>query len=174
MLPVIILDLDKTGIEFISPAASQIVMEDKWRKQGWIKGKSAFLFADYNGSGCADFPEESELKTKDEPIIAGLVRNDINKDRRLDAQDPFYQQLYLWQDKNEDGLCTPTEVRSLTSYGISLEFDFTLNVTTVNDNKTVWEFSYSVTQPDQYGNMQLSKGHKAINAVLVDKFIPNW
>ena len=173
MLPVIILDLDRTGIEFISPSASQIVLEQRKQKREWIKGKSAFLFADYDGSGCADFPLESVLKTKDEPIIAGLIRNDENKDRRIDAQDSFYQQLYLWQDKNEDGVCTQAEVRSLASYGISLEFDFTLNVTTINENKTVWEFSYSITQPDQYGNMQFSKGLKAINAVLVDKFVPN-
>lgn len=169
MIPVIILDLDHAGIEFISPAASNIQLSAQKLKLGWIKGKSAFLFADYDGSGCADWPLETSLKAVEEPTVNALVRHDLNKDRRIDEQDDFYQQLYLWQDKNEDGVCALPEVKTLVSYGISLELDFTQNITTINDNKTVWEFSYNIKQPDQNGNATLSKGHLAINALLVEK-----
>lgn len=174
MIPVIILDLDRSGIEFISPVESSVQLQEQKIKRGWIRGKSAFLFADYNGSGCADIPLETSLKTGEEPTVNGLIRQDLNKDQRIDEQDDFYAQLYLWQDKNEDGICVPTEVRTLASYGISLELNFKQAVSTVNDNKIVWQFSYNIRTPDESGNAKLSKDHVAIDALLVERKLSEY
>ncbi len=59
------------------------------------------------------------LAVFDEPSAGG------NGDGRIDAKDPVYGRLRLWQDKNHDGVSQPAELISLPQAGIeALSLDY--------------------------------------------------
>jgi hypothetical protein len=54
-----------------------------------------------------------------------LGKYDLNRDRKIDRQDPVFYQLRLWADLNGDGLSQPDELDGLTAHQIvSIDLDY--------------------------------------------------
>ncbi|UUZ65413.1 hypothetical protein LP417_13305 [Polaromonas sp. P1-6] len=76
------------------------------KKTGWIGAQDGFLMLDHNFNQSAD--NAKELLSN--PLIADagkglrvLAAYDANGDGKIDASDPVYHQLKVWQDLNQDG-----------------------------------------------------------------------
>ncbi|MGH6640326.1 MAG: hypothetical protein ACREBY_17220, partial [Polaromonas sp.] len=76
------------------------------KKTGWIGAGDGFLVLDHNFNQSAD--NAKELLSN--PLIADAAKGlrvlaayDANGDGRIDAGDPVYHQLKVWQDLNQDG-----------------------------------------------------------------------
>ncbi len=107
---------------------------------GWIAAEDGFLVLDRNFNGSVD--NASELLSN--PLVADAAKGlrslaafDANADGRIDASDPVYAQLQVWQDLNQDGNNTHSlqlwpdtelaqdesngvrELRSLSDWGIT-------------------------------------------------------
>ncbi len=112
------------------------------RPQGARTG--AFLTLDRNGNGVVD--SGLELFGNQHGAANGFVelaRYDANRDHRVDAQDPVFARLRLWQDLNGDGVSSPGELKSLAQDGVlSISLDY-LNSTNV----------------DPFGNGLFQQGH---------------
>lgn len=88
----------------------------------------AWLVLDRNGNGSVD--DGAELFgnfTPQPPMVAGgkrgngfaaLAELDTTWDGRVDARDPAFDQLRLWQDRNHDGVSQKAELSRLTAHGI--------------------------------------------------------
>ncbi len=81
------------------------------KETGWIGAGDAFLVLDHDFNQSADSAKE----LLSNPLIADagkglrvLAAYDANGDGRIDASDPVYQQLKVWQDLNQDGNNTHT------------------------------------------------------------------
>ncbi len=88
--------------------------------QGWL------LAHDIRGDG--KITDESQLfgeNTMSSNGFAALALHDQNGDGRIDEQDPIYENLLLWNDRNGDSVSQKRELRSLAEAGvvsISLEY----------------------------------------------------
>jgi len=61
---------------------------------------------------------------------------DSNGDGVLDAYDALFEQVRIWQDKNQDGISQAEELKSLTEWGINaIHLDSTTANTTDNGNR---------------------------------------
>jgi hypothetical protein len=57
-----------------------------------------------------------------------LAALDKNSDGKVDAKDPVYKKLVVWQDSNGDGVSQKSELRALNKVGIkSLGLGVTIN-----------------------------------------------
>lgn len=170
MFPVIILDIEQTGIEFIHPQHSEIrtVVEGKPANLSWVKSNSAFLTIPMNGSPCA---------MNDEEIFFGKVDGsgtnthtlkifDVNKDGRIDANDDFYQHLYLWFDKDQDGICSLGETYPLSHYGITMYLNFKDVLKFHNETLISYEFTFDINYYDKQGKHIKIEGLKVVEALL--------
>ncbi|WP_237060305.1 hypothetical protein [Microbulbifer sediminum] len=125
----LLIDLGGDGIELSEKGVgvsfditgTGIPVEIQWVKQG---GNEAFLFRDLNGNELADSGKEffgdstplydgsgnkalngfHALGQFDSPILGGDDNGVINN------ADIVWEELYLWLDKNADGISTPDEV----------------------------------------------------------------
>jgi len=123
------LDLDGDGIETVS-ANSGITFDfngDGLKTgTGWLSGDDGFLVLDRNGNGAID--NGSELFGVDTVKSDGTLAKDgfdalrdldSNGDGVFDAYDLLFEQMRVWQDKNQDGISQADELKSLTELGIS-------------------------------------------------------
>ena len=76
------------------------------KRTGWIGAEDGFLVLDHNFNASADNAKE----LLGNPLIADpgkglriLAAYDANGDGRIDALDPVYANLKVWQDLNQDG-----------------------------------------------------------------------
>lgn len=100
------------------------------RQVGFIQKDDAFLYLDRNGNGIVD--NGLELFGDQEGDASGfakLARYDANGDGKIDAQDPVYVHLRLWQDRNGDGIHQAEESLTLAEAGITALY---LDYETVN------------------------------------------
>lgn len=104
--------------------------EGRRRQVAWIAAGAdiAFLAMDRNGNGVID--NGSELFGDSTPLASGhyaengfavLVEFDANHDGIVDASDPVWPSLLLWNDRNHDGLSTPDELRPAANAVAALE-----------------------------------------------------
>ncbi|MBF0118879.1 MAG: hypothetical protein HQK79_08580 [Desulfobacterales bacterium] len=130
----IVIDLDGDGIETISSNNSKAYFDldgDKFQeKVEWVSKDDGLLVVDRNGNGKID--DISELFGDDE-FVDGFeklrafynnyhygVSEGFNV---IDEWDSNFDELKIWQDKNEDGITDEGELRSLKEAGInSIEF----------------------------------------------------
>ncbi|WP_157369135.1 calcium-binding protein [Algicola sagamiensis] len=91
----------------------------------WLKKNEGLIALDRNQNGAIDNGEElfsnetrlaNQLKAPDG--LAALRDLDKNQDGLLDSEDPDFDRLRIWQDKNHNGRNDPKEVFTLTSLGI--------------------------------------------------------
>jgi len=139
------IDLDRSG-QISTLTNAQTAVSFDWdglgyqKQTGWIARNDGFLVLDRNFNQSAD--NATELLSN--PLVAdpakglrSLAAFDANADGKIDASDPVYAQLKVWQDFNQDGNNTQRlqfgpyteiaqdesggikELRSLADWGIS-------------------------------------------------------
>ena len=129
-IPPIVIDLDGNGIDFLklddSNALFDVDNDGIKDNVSWPSKGNAVLFADWNGSGIVDKRTEFMFSLFSIKKIAsdleGLKMFDYEDDGDIDSSDKVYEKLYLWNDVNEDGICTTDEVKSLQDLNLTLYF----------------------------------------------------
>lgn len=126
--PIIVLDMDNLGLEFMSAFESEIKVlhNAKLHRVGWVKSKSPVLIAPLDGRRCVMHEDDIFFGAyQSEPTnITALKAFDVNGDGVINAQDASYDRLYLWLDRNRDGICSPEETTPISSLGMTIKLDF--------------------------------------------------
>lgn len=125
----ILLDLNGDGYQ-MTDSANGVIFDlrniHKPMRVGWTAAKSddAWLVLDWNNNGLIDggremFGNESlQAVTPHANGFPALAVFDENGDGSIDARDPVYDRLRLWQDTNHDGVSQPEELLTLESRGV--------------------------------------------------------
>lgn len=97
------------------------------QKEGWISPDDGVLVRDLNQNGLID--NGSELFGNQTVLYDGrkakngfeaLADLDSNQDGVFDYYDPAYQEILIWQDKNQNGSSEYDELFTLEEIGIDL------------------------------------------------------
>lgn len=134
----IVLDLDQNGsLDLVDvwndkeAVRFDLMADGKKLRTGWVKPTDGFLALDLNGNGMIDNGMElfGEYTKGAATVKAGtksfdngyqaLAQYDANKDGKIDAKDPMFAKLVVWQDKNLDGVTQKGELKSLADTGIA-------------------------------------------------------
>ncbi|MCU7846813.1 MAG: carboxypeptidase regulatory-like domain-containing protein [Candidatus Thiodiazotropha sp. (ex Lucinoma kastoroae)] len=104
---------------------------------GWLSGDDAFIVNDANGNGIID--DRSEMFGGDNTGdgFRKLAEYDSNGDGVVDTSDAAFDQLQVWQDRNENGLTDEGELGSLADAGIAsldVRFETRVEGDETNDN----------------------------------------
>jgi len=124
----IILDLDGDGIETVALASAtwfDHAGDGFAERTGWVGRDDALLVQDLDGNGRIEsgrelFGSETLLAhgAKAAHGFAALAELDANGDRRIDASDPAFARLRVWQDADGNGHSDAGELRSLDQVGV--------------------------------------------------------
>lgn len=122
----VMLDLNGDGMQTVAKAQSGVafdVDDSGFLKQtDWINAQDAFLVLDRNVNGSTDASREL-FSNGDVGLnrrgVAGLAWTDSNYDGRIDALDPVFSQLELWQDGDGNGAADAGERVRLAQAGIT-------------------------------------------------------
>ena len=122
----VVLDLNGTGIQTVSAAQSGVAFNvdgsGYLENTGWIGNNDAFLTLDQNYNGAVDSGAEMFSNAAvglDRRGLAGLAWVDANNDGVINASDPVFNQLKIWQDKNGNGVVDAGEMTTLAQNGIT-------------------------------------------------------
>ena len=122
------LDLDNDGIETMS--VNEGILFDHENKQvregtGWISEDDGLLVRDLDNSNTIDSGRElfgdNTIKSDGTKAVDGfdaLSDLDSTADGVFDSQDQAFDEVQVWQDKNQDGISQANELKSLTEAGI--------------------------------------------------------
>jgi hypothetical protein len=93
---------------------------------GWVAPSMGFLALDLNRDGVinsgAELFGEGTRKADGSTFSNGyvaLAAHDTNADGVVDAKDPVFKRLVVWQDLNTDGQSSKDELRPLGAHGIT-------------------------------------------------------
>jgi|GEM_PF-1017012 len=118
-------------------------------RTAWVSPEDGFLVLDRNGDGKIN--DGRELFGDQTVLISGktasngfeaLAELDVNKDGRIDFNDPAYAQLKVWQDEDGDGISSVNELHALSE----------LEIAAINLNST------PTIHTDPSGNTQIRSG----------------
>nr|AAX77765.1 unknown protein [synthetic construct] len=133
------LDLDGDGIETVSADGSVLFdsnADGVKRGTGWVGADDGLLVRDIDGSGTIDNGQElfGDATVKSDGTVAtdgfdALSDLDSNNDGVFDANDTAFEEVKVWQDKDQDGVTDDGELTSLADAGID---NIDLNAKTVN------------------------------------------
>ncbi|MCU7813685.1 MAG: carboxypeptidase regulatory-like domain-containing protein [Candidatus Thiodiazotropha sp. (ex Rostrolucina anterorostrata)] len=120
---------------------------------GWLSGDDAFIVNDANGNGIVDNRSEMFGGDNTGDGFRKLAEYDSNGDGVIDTSDAAFDQLQVWQDRNENGLTDVGELGSLADAGLSsLDVRFETRVegeeTTDNGNRLLDWSSAEMTEGD--------------------------
>ena len=134
----IVLDLNGDGIRTLPESETQRVYFDLnnngfAERTGWVSPEDGFLALDLNQNGTIDNGAElfgnHTLLTNGTSAANGfeaLKQYDADGNGIIDANDPVYSSLRIWQDKNSNGSTDEGELRTLDQAGIaSIALDYT-------------------------------------------------
>ena len=172
----LILDLDGDGIETVgSRKLSGTVFDhdgDGIRTAtGWVKADDGLLVVDRNGDGIINdgtelFGDSTLLAdgTKAKDGYAALREFDSNGDGRVDAQDEHFNQLRVWRDLNQDGICQTNELFTLEQVGVkALNLDNkNTNTNLGNGNTLAQSGSYETTDGRTHAMGDVNFEHKPV------------
>lgn len=131
LFPVVI-DLDGDGVELLSVAHSDLVLDaggGDFRHSGWVGADDGLLAFDANGNGEVDGYAEfglTNFSAGAESDLDALSAFDTNGDGVFDAQDEQFSSFLVWRDANGDGVCQAGEALDLAALGIT-SIDLGLN-----------------------------------------------
>ncbi|RMG28337.1 MAG: hypothetical protein D6721_08615, partial [Gammaproteobacteria bacterium] len=124
------IDLDRDGIETVGTDGYSTVLFDhdgdgRRSGTGWVARDDGLLVLDRNGNGRIDSGAElfgiDTVKSNGQRATDGFdaLRDlDANHDGVLDARDPRFAEVRIWQDRDQDGVTDPGELSTLTERGI--------------------------------------------------------
>ncbi|WP_234363362.1 hypothetical protein, partial [Francisella tularensis] len=114
------LDLDGDGIETVGADGSVLFdsnADGVKRGTGWVGADDGLLVRDIDGSGTIDNGQElfGDATVKSDGSIAtdgfdALSDLDSNNDGVFDANDAAFEDVKVWQDKNQDGISQADEL----------------------------------------------------------------
>ena len=156
----IILDLDEDGVEIITtPNIAYDVDEDGYLEQTtWAAPDDGFLVIDReadgsrgDGDGVIDQTKEifiSEIAgDKNYTDLQALAQYDLrsswggNNDGKITSADDVWQNLHVWQDKNQDGNVDSNELKTLAQWDITqinLSYDDGSSFNDTKDDITIF------------------------------------
>ncbi|MDD5673613.1 MAG: hypothetical protein PHC61_05600 [Chitinivibrionales bacterium] len=121
----LIFDLGSNGVQLTDVTKGQGVRFDingdgQKENVSWIAPQDGILVYDKNSNGIIDngkelFGDQNGAKSGFEE----LAKYDGDHNGFIDSNDAVFNNLYLWQDKNRDGISTGDELKNLASYGIT-------------------------------------------------------
>lgn len=118
----LVLDLNGDGIDLKSAeegVAFDMNGDGQQTQMGFIRGDDALLFVDTHGDGVVHDGRQLFGNTQGHANgFEMLAAHDENGDGVIDENDAIYDQLRLWVEKNEDGVCESDETMSLREAGI--------------------------------------------------------
>ncbi len=172
------LDLDGDGIVFVPVSDSQVLLDVNndgladtvsWPTQG-----NAVLFADWNKSGILDSRSEFMFglfsTNKNASDLEGLQLFDYDEDGDMDAEDRIYPSLFLWEDRNSDGICTTDEVASLAERNLVLNLAASRpSGQTMQGNVLQYKFSYRMQYRTADGTQRLVSAGQAYSVLVQAK-----
>ena len=140
----IVIDMDNDGVELVEMDESSVFFDmddDGYRERtGWVGADDALLCIDLGGDGVIDQAKEIAFKLwaeEAETDLEGLkLIFDSNSDGVFDSQDGRYDEFYLWQDSNLDGVTDSGELTSLADAGL---LSINVDVDPMGTDLQVWE-----------------------------------
>ena len=154
----LIFDLNGNGIETISVKDGVNFDFDKngfAEKISWVGADDGLLVRDLDGNGKIESGRElmgdlTELAdgTSASNGFEALRSFDINEDGLIDKLDSIYEELRIWQDKNQNGVVDEGELYSLEKAGIAsinLEYE---NIAETDENGNAHTQKGSYTRTD--------------------------
>ncbi len=130
-VPPIVLDLTGDGIQFTSLKDSQVYfdVDDDGVKEltAWASANDAILAFDYDHNGIINSVKEIAFTHYDKNAktdLEGLRAFDSNQNNQFDMDDLLWNDFYLWQDKNQNGISEQEELTHLSDTiinGINLQ-----------------------------------------------------
>ncbi|MBY3378945.1 calcium-binding protein [Rhizobium laguerreae] len=136
----LVLDLDGDGVELTALAGSTTHFDygqDGFAERtGWVSADDGILVRDANGNGTVDGAGEL-FGSATQDGFAVLETMDSNGDGRVDIADAGFQELYVWQDANQNGQTDAGELKHLSDLGISSVSVIRQAVGSTNQGNTV-------------------------------------
>ncbi|MBY5420928.1 calcium-binding protein, partial [Rhizobium leguminosarum] len=136
----LVLDLDGDGVELTALAGSTTHFDygqDGFAERtGWVSADDGILVRDANGNGTVDGAGEL-FGSATQDGFAVLETLDSNGDGRVDNADAGFQELYVWQDANQNGQADAGELKHLSDAGISSVSVIRQAVGSTNQGNTV-------------------------------------
>ncbi len=157
----LVLDLDGDGIELISPSISKVggglrfdLDNDQFAEvTGWVNADDGLLVWDKNGNGTID--DVNEL------FGIGLTSGfeelrelDSNNDNRFNRGDARYNDLRVWQDKNQNGISEADELMTLPEADVKV---ILLNDKPVSENNTAQNGGNQIAATSYYRRFDNSR-----------------
>lgn len=132
----LVLDWNRDGIITTSVAAGKgyvpfdIAARGQKRSLEWIAPSDAILCLDINGNGLIDdgrelFGSSTQIRLENGDTVTashgflGLAQHDVNHNGLIDAMDPVFAKLLLWQDKNHNGISESVELTRLSDTDVT-------------------------------------------------------
>ena len=131
----IVFDLDGDGVELVNLDEREVKVDwdgdGKREYSGWVGPDDGLLFYDQNGND--KFDDSSEITFTQfldgaKTDLEGLAGLDDNGDGKITDQDAVWDDLFIWQDTNQNGKSNKNELFTLDELGI-------VEISLISDNE---------------------------------------